>query len=121
MTARYPRTTPMQLALARNRACREGREWVGSRDVQAVWAECPRGDWMLVLMVYANVSPGMVFALTTRFACWLESEPTQEAITTDLLALDSEARAALLLQLARACRRLVSMEDVARGLHLEIT
>jgi hypothetical protein len=29
------------------RACADACEWVGERDAETAWAECPRADWML--------------------------------------------------------------------------
>ena len=28
-------------------ACEDGLEWIGDRDAEAAWRECPRGDWMI--------------------------------------------------------------------------
>lgn len=39
-------------------ACRDAREWVEAQDTQdpgALWARCPRGDWMLWLLEKSGV------------------------------------------------------------------
>ena len=33
--------------LASRYACKEAMEWLGDRDSQQMWAECPRPDWLL--------------------------------------------------------------------------
>jgi len=30
-------------------ACHEAREWAAGKTLEQAWAECPRGDWMLLL------------------------------------------------------------------------
>ena len=35
--------------LIRLNACEEARAWVGDRDLEAAWTECPRGDWLMWL------------------------------------------------------------------------
>jgi hypothetical protein len=46
-------TTAMTLQdqLSSINACAEAIQWVGERDLQTAWNECPRGDWMLWLYV----------------------------------------------------------------------
>ncbi len=35
--------------LKKQDACADAVEWIGDRDLEAAWKECPRGDWMLWL------------------------------------------------------------------------
>ena len=39
----------MQTILERLGACKDAREWVGTRTLAEAWAECERLDWMLWL------------------------------------------------------------------------
>jgi len=41
--------TLKEFAVARH-ACAEGLDWLGERDLEAMWAECQRSDWMLWLL-----------------------------------------------------------------------
>lgn len=37
--------------------CRRAVEWMGGRSAAKVWAECPRGDWMLQLLGWMADQP----------------------------------------------------------------
>jgi hypothetical protein len=45
----YP-DTPTQRLLARLDACDDARTWVGERDAETAWTECPKGDWLLFVL-----------------------------------------------------------------------
>jgi len=36
-------------------ACNDAVKWIGDRDLEAAWKECPRGDWMLWLAGRADI------------------------------------------------------------------
>ena len=36
-------------------ACSESLTWLGDRDLETAWAECPRGDWLLWLAAKAGI------------------------------------------------------------------
>src|ERR1035437_29514 len=36
-------------------ACSAAVEWLGDRDLETCWKECPRGEWMLWLAGRANI------------------------------------------------------------------
>ena len=45
------------------RACEEAREWIGDReDIEALVAECPRGDWLLWIAERAGINAGVLQA-----------------------------------------------------------
>jgi hypothetical protein len=43
--------TPLYEFLAGHRACIKSLDWLGGRDLRACWHDCPRGDWLLWLLI----------------------------------------------------------------------
>ncbi len=41
--------------LKKRNACSAAIEWIGDRDLETAWKECPRGDWVLWLAGRANI------------------------------------------------------------------
>jgi hypothetical protein len=58
--------TLREFALQHN-ACQEGLEWLGERDLQAMWAECHRSDWMAWLLFELGWDDARTMRL---YACW---------------------------------------------------
>lgn len=58
--------TLREFALQHN-ACQEGLEWLGERDLQAMWAECHRSDWMAWLLFKLGWDDARTMHL---YACW---------------------------------------------------
>lgn len=52
MNARYRQYLPRGIEIMK---ARDEFEWVGERTIEEAWAECPRGDWMI--MYYAETHP----------------------------------------------------------------
>jgi hypothetical protein len=59
--------TDLQMLLLRCGACREARDWAGSRTLAEVWADCQRSDWLLWLLGAIGYDDERVLRL---FAAW---------------------------------------------------
>lgn len=49
-------------------ACAEAREWVGDRDAETAWRECPRADWMLWACGRLKLDRKLFVAIACRIA-----------------------------------------------------
>lgn len=49
-------------------ACNEAREWVGDRDAETAWRECPRPDWMLWACGRLKLDRKLFVAIACRIA-----------------------------------------------------
>ena len=72
-------------------SCQEAVDWVGDRDLEAAWAECDRGDWMLWLAGLLRIDRNLL--VLTACDC---AEPALRYVP------ESESRPAEALRVARA-------------------
>ncbi len=116
MRATYPRRTPLQLKLATLRMCREGRVWVGAKDIYGAWDECVRGDWMLQLAAKVDAGRPAVIAILD----WLQAHLCciRADIPAALLALPEIERLLVLQRTAQWVRSQISSGEIARKLGL---
>jgi len=114
--SRYPRRTPLQLRLARMRACREGRAWVAGQTLYEAWDACEDGAWMLWLASEVDAGRGAVTAVLD----WLQAQLCciREDVPAALAALPDPDRQILLLETAQHVRGQISSGEIARKLGL---
>jgi len=112
----YPRRTPLQLRLARMRACREARQWAAHRDAYEMWDECENGAWMLWLASELGVGRDGVIAVLD----WLQAQLCciRADIPAALAALPDPDRQIVLLETAQHVRGQISSGEIARKLGL---
>ncbi len=96
--------------------CREGRAWVGAKDIYAAWDTCPRGDWMLQMASAVDAGRPAVIAildlLQTHLCC------IRADIPAALLALPEIERLSVLQRTAQWVRSQISSGEIARKLGL---
>lgn len=96
--------------------CREGRAWVGAKDVHQMWNTCQRGDWMLNLA--ARVDAGREEVATVLD--WLQAHLCciRVDIPSELHALPERERIKLLRGAASRLRKVLSSTRIAEKMNL---
>jgi len=101
------------------RACEEAREWIGDReDIEALVAECPRGDWLLWIAERAGINAGVLQAAVRPAvlrAARIYAADAVEAAGRDAGELRGLADDATFEEIETAVRTAVDAEAAARA------
>lgn len=71
--------------LVRFNACEEACAWVGDRDIESAWTECPRGDWLMWLAGCVGVDRVLVVDAACDCAA-LAAAKVKDAAMRDAIA-----------------------------------
>jgi len=84
--------TTLKQRLQDLRACPEAIEWVGDKDLESAWAECPRGDWMLWLAGQVEVPRPLLVEAACDCAEMVAHLWADDAVLACIWAIDSARR-----------------------------